>query len=162
MGDYRERSQHGASAIEFVLVFPLLFALFYAVAGYGLSMVLYEAMVHAASDAARAALDVDWRAVCPPPTDGACIQQAVTERARNEVGDRLKWLPPTIQHAVLGANNGNVEVQVENGETLRVVVRHNDFQKNGFVPAISLPVIGDIPRLPAQLVAEGRVSLGGS
>lgn len=152
--------QRGAAGIEFALIFPLLFGIFYAVVGYGLTMTLVESMTNAASEGGRAAIAVDWQAVCPPPTDSACVQALVTDTVRDTVGDRLQWLPASMRTAVLGIDNSNVQVLVEGGTLLRVVVVHNDFRNNGFVPVISLPVLGDIPRVPAVLNVEARVSLG--
>ena len=157
----RRVSRHrGAAGIEFALIFPLLFALFYAVVGYGLTMTLVESMTSAASEGGRAALAVDWQSACPPPTNSACVQTLVQTTVRQEVGDRLQWLPAAMRTQVLGINNSNVQVTVEPGNVLSVVVRHNDFRNNGFVPVITLPVLGDIPRVPAVLDVEARVALG--
>lgn len=151
--------QRGAAGIEFALVFPLLFALFYAVVGYGLTMTLIESMTNAASEGARVALAVDWQAACPPPTDSACIQDAVTETVQASVAEQLDWLPPAMKDAVLGVDGEAVEVLVED-DTLIVVLDHPDFENNGFVPVIQLPLLGSIPAVPATLAVEARVSLG--
>lgn len=155
----RPARQRGAAGIEFALAFPILFTLFYAVVGYGLTWTLVESMTNAATEGARAALAVDWRAACPPPTDSACVQTAVTAQVREAVGDRLQWLPADMHTAVLGMDNSNVQVTVD-GTTLSVVVQHNDFKNNGFVPVIHLPPVGDIPSVPQVLNVEARVSLG--
>jgi Flp pilus assembly protein TadG len=152
--------QRGAAGIEFALIFPLLFALFYAVVGYGLTMTLIESMTNAASEGSRVALAVDWQNACPPPTDSTCIQAAVTDVVRDSVGEQLAWLPPTMKTAVLGADNGNVQVLIEEGSTLVVVLEHPDFANNGFVPVIQLPLLGNVPAVPAVLTVEARVSLG--
>lgn len=154
------RRQRGAAGIEFALIFPLLFGIFYAVVGYGLTMTLVESMTHAAAEGGRAALAVDWQAACPPPTDSACVQALVTETVQTTVGENLEWLPASMKTAVLGIDNSNVQVTVEDGTTLHVVVVHDDFKNNGFVPVITLPVIGDIPSVPAVLNVEALVSLG--
>lgn len=50
------RKQRGASAIEFALVFPLFFLIFYAIITYGLIMVAQQSVTLAAAEGARAAL----------------------------------------------------------------------------------------------------------
>ncbi|GGB97797.1 hypothetical protein GCM10007205_03850 [Oxalicibacterium flavum] len=53
---FRIRRQQGASAIEFALVFPLFFLIFYAIITYGLILVAQQSVTLAAAEGARAAL----------------------------------------------------------------------------------------------------------
>ncbi len=52
----RMHRQQGASAIEFALVFPLFFLIFYAIITYGLILVAQQSVTLAAAEGARAAL----------------------------------------------------------------------------------------------------------
>lgn len=49
-------TQRGASAIEFALVFPVFFMIFYAIISYGLIMVAQQSISLAAAEGARAGL----------------------------------------------------------------------------------------------------------
>lgn len=47
------RAQRGATAIEFALVFPLLFGVFWAIISYALPFFLYQVMNYAVAEASR-------------------------------------------------------------------------------------------------------------
>lgn len=51
------RAQSGASAIEFALVFPLFFVIFYGIISYGLIFVAQQSLTLATEEGARAALN---------------------------------------------------------------------------------------------------------
>jgi len=52
----KTRHQEGSAAIEFALVFPLFFLIFYGIITYGLIMVAQQSVTLAAAEGARAAL----------------------------------------------------------------------------------------------------------
>ncbi|WP_293780034.1 TadE/TadG family type IV pilus assembly protein [uncultured Oxalicibacterium sp.] len=52
----KKKNQKGASAIEFALVFPLFFLIFYAIISYGMIFVAQQSLTMAAAEGARAAL----------------------------------------------------------------------------------------------------------
>lgn len=52
----KSRHQDGTAAIEFALVFPLFFLIFYGIITYGLIMVAQQSVTLAAAEGARAAL----------------------------------------------------------------------------------------------------------
>jgi Flp pilus assembly protein TadG len=60
--------QRGAAAIEFAIVFPLFFMIFYGIITYGLIFVAQQSLTLAAQEGARAAL----RAATANPGDVAC------------------------------------------------------------------------------------------
>ncbi|GLU34854.1 TadE family protein [Trinickia caryophylli] len=53
----RPRGERGSTAVEFALVFPLLFAVFYGVATFSLIFVAKQSLTLAAEEGARAALN---------------------------------------------------------------------------------------------------------
>ncbi|MEL0027717.1 MAG: TadE family protein [Perlucidibaca sp.] len=53
------RAQRGATAIEFAIVFPLLFGVFWAIISYALPFFLYQVMNHATAETSRYALRID-------------------------------------------------------------------------------------------------------
>lgn len=56
----RTRTQRGATAIEFAMVFPLFFAILYAIVTFSVILVAQQNLTLAASEGARAALN--WQA----------------------------------------------------------------------------------------------------
>ncbi len=53
MQKHRLRKQQGATAIEFSIVFALLFAVFWAIISYAMPFFLFQTMNHAVAEAAR-------------------------------------------------------------------------------------------------------------
>ncbi|MBR8059271.1 TadE/TadG family type IV pilus assembly protein [Burkholderia dolosa] len=81
------RSQRGATAVEFAIIFPLFFVISYAILCFGMIFVIQQSLTFAATEGARAGLsyaaDLDARMANARTT------------ARNVVG----WLnvgPPTV------------------------------------------------------------------
>ncbi|MCW3695179.1 MULTISPECIES: TadE/TadG family type IV pilus assembly protein [Burkholderia] len=50
------RRQRGATAVEFAIVFPLFFVIFYAILSFGMIFVIQQSLTLAASEGARAGL----------------------------------------------------------------------------------------------------------
>lgn len=142
------RTQSGAAAIEFALVFPLLIAMVYGGLVYSYVYLLQQSINFAAQQGAQAAL-----AVVP------------TSNSANDAGQRLAkanvvalatltWLPASQQSRVSTAASG--------GCTLPGGVNGFIYQVNfdlggggGLFPALAaLPFgLGSIPPLPSSLVA---------
>jgi Flp pilus assembly protein TadG len=148
------RAQAGAAAIEFALLFVLFFVVFYALVSYGMAMLLKESFQHAAEEGARSAIAVDNLAFA---STGA-YQGQVNTRVRATVGNALAWLPSGIKNQVLGAANGNVQ-PTWSGSTLTVTVIYTGYTANPPIPVLTFPVIGQVPRLPADLVGRAVIEL---
>jgi Flp pilus assembly protein TadG len=67
----RARTQRGATAVEFAMVFPLFFAILYAIVTFSVIFVAQQNLTLAASEGARAALN--WQA-------NSSMQSALTAR----------------------------------------------------------------------------------
>lgn len=87
--------QRGATAVEFALVFPLFFLIFYAIVTFGLIFAVQQNLTLAATEGARAALNY---------IPAATPQAALTSRADaacHTVLSLTQWLPnmskPTCQ-----------------------------------------------------------------
>ncbi|WP_081077201.1 TadE/TadG family type IV pilus assembly protein [Burkholderia pseudomultivorans] len=52
----RWRHQRGATAVEFAIVFPLFFVIFYAIVSFGMIFVIQQSLTFAVSEGARASL----------------------------------------------------------------------------------------------------------
>lgn len=146
------KKQRGASAIEFSLVLPVFLALMYAVVSYSTVFLLIQSFTYASEDALRAAVAVD----CDGLTSQQCIDNRITPAVRAQVVTSLDWLPPSVKSIVLGSAGEEVVVNCA-GETCTVEVRYDNYATNPLIPAVSLPAIGTIPRVPQHLI--GRASL---
>lgn len=146
--------QSGAAAIEFALLFVLFFVMFYALVSYGMAMLLQSSFQHAAEEGARSALAVDNLAFA---SNGA-YQGQVETQVRATVGTSLAWLPAGIKNQVLGAANANVQPSWS-GNTLTVTVIYTGYTANPPMPILNFPVIGQVPRLPADLAGRAVITL---
>jgi Flp pilus assembly protein TadG len=145
-GPSQPRSQRGAAAVEFAFVFPVLFLLIYGVIVYSYIFVLQESINFAAQQAAEAAVAVE--------PDAAGYDALATAQARAMASRALQWLPQSQQARVLGETGDKVEVTFGNaGDSDFVQVRLR-FSLPGLFPVLNLPIVGEVPRLPPQLVAQ--------
>lgn len=147
--------QCGAAAIEFALLFILFFVVFYALVSYAFAMMLQESFQHAAEEGARAAIAVDSLAFA----SNADYQSAVETQAGTMVGNSLAWLPNGVKDQVLGVGNANVQMGWAGANTLTVTVIYAGYGANPVIPALTFPGIGQVPRLPADLVGYAVIDL---
>jgi Flp pilus assembly protein TadG len=147
------RKQNGAAAIEAALLFVIFFTLFYAIVSYSMPLLMMQAFHHAASSGARAAVAVD------PAT--ADYEGVVEARVRTVVGELLDWLPPAAHSAVLGEGNAKVLVQFDQPSAgmLTVTVQFLGYTSNPLIPILKFPLVGDVPKLPPDLIARAVVQL---
>ena len=144
--------QRGASAIEFSLIFPVFLALIYSIVTYSTVFMLIQAFTYASEDALRSALAVD----CDGLTNQQCIDDRITPAVREQAVNSLSWLPAAAKSQVLGTDGDAVVVSCS-GDTCTVEIRYNNYASNPLIPAITLPAIGTVPRIPQNLI--GRASL---
>ncbi len=139
----------GAVAVEFALVFPILFLLVYGVVVYAYVFVIHESINYAAQEAAIAAVTVS------PETEGYI--SAVEVRARATALAALSWMPADQLNRVLGSGGEKAEVKfapVGDSNGVQVTLRFHLKEPAPLFPVISLPMVGDVPRLPNQIVAQ--------
>jgi Flp pilus assembly protein TadG len=149
------QSQHGAVAIEFVMLFLLFFGLFYAMVNYAIVMLMQSAFVHAAEEGARAAIAIDRLAYA---NNQAYLGNGVDPRVRSVVGDALNWLPAKPKDKVLGAGNSQVQLTM-NGSQLTVRVVYSGYANDPLIPMLTLPIIGQIPKVPTDLAGTAVIEL---
>jgi Flp pilus assembly protein TadG len=149
------QSQQGAVAIEFVMLFLLFFGLFYATVNYAIVMLMQSAFVHAAEEGARAAIAVDRLAYA---NNQAYLGNGVDPRVRSVVGDSLNWLPAKPKDKVLGAGNSQVQLSM-NASQLTVRVVYRDYANDPMIPVLTLPIIGQIPKVPTDLAGTAVIEL---
>lgn len=151
--------QRGATAVEFALVFPMLFVLFYSVVVYSYLFVLQESISFAAQESAAAAHRVN-------PIGNTDFDTTVTTQVRERAAEVLAWLPETQQNRVLGsascAGGNSTESGIEvciNGAT-NVVTVNLRFNVDGLFPVMRMPLLGELPPMPDLLVGSGTALVG--
>jgi len=133
------RAERGVVAIEFALVFPILFAIFYAAVTYGFVFMLNQAMVFAAEEGARSAVRV---------ADPAKVEAEVEK----VVDDRLAWMPAWARDAR--------EVSVSGPDAEGRVTVDLEFPGSSLPLApLVLPGIGEVPRIPDRFRARADIVL---
>ena len=143
--------QAGVAAIEFALLFVLFFAIFYALVSYAVTMLLQQSFTHAAAEGARAAVAVD------PLTysNSTDFNSAVETRVKSTIDEALAWLPAKAKTEVTGEN-----VQIDwSGSTMTVRVVYSGYATDPMMPVLSLPFIGNVPKLPTDLAGSATITL---
>lgn len=147
------RRQRGAAAIEFALVFLLFFVLFYAIVAYSLAMLLMQGLTQAAEEGVRAAIAVDPLSY----TTEAAYETAVGTTAKNRVSSALSWLPSKAKQQIV--TDDHIAVTVV-GSIVTVTVTYPNYATNGLVPTLTIPFVGAVPKVPADLVGQASLQIG--
>ena len=114
----RRRGEHGAAAVEFALIAPLLLLLVFGMVQYGLYFWSAQGASNAAREAARRAAVGDY------PT---CVEFEADVRARI---DSLGDAPGAEIGRTYAKGPGNVKAGVEVGDVVTVEVDFNTFDLN--------------------------------
>lgn len=133
--------QRGAAAIEFALVFVLFFMVFYGTVSYSLPLLMVQAFNHASAEAVRRAI-----ALQPGAADYGTEARAV-------VAQQLGWLPGSARSRLL------IEAAAPGADGVFTVRIRYPYRQFPLVPFLSLPGVGEIPRLPDELVASASIRL---
>ena len=154
----KPNAQRGAAAIEAALMFVIFFSLFYAIVSYSLPLLMVQAFNHAAASGARAGVAVEPQTEqCGNGSNLAAYTACVDNRVREVVGDTLAWLPASASNEVL---NENIDIDFdEANDLLNVTVSFTGYRDNPLIPTLTLPGIGDVPRLPQDLTGSASVML---
>ncbi|WP_227242550.1 TadE/TadG family type IV pilus assembly protein [Paraburkholderia caribensis] len=141
---HARRRQRGASAVEFALVFPLFFMIFYAIVTFSLIFVAQQSLTLAAEEGARAALNYQQaqtvNAALDNRTAAACTAAA---NLANWLAAKAKcdasWAPCTFDGTM---------------RCVTVTLTYN-YQSYPLVPPVPLFDVA----LPAQLTSSAMVQL---
>lgn len=140
--------QRGASAIEFALIFPLLFIIFYGAVTYGLIFVAQQSITLAAAEGARAALRQ------------ATNETVRTTNARNAAigtGSAAAWLTSRITFTGTLLANCPYNTVPATVRCYQVTVSYLNYRTNPLVPLILGPLIGVV--VPDQLSSTAIVQI---
>jgi Flp pilus assembly protein TadG len=146
--------QRGAVAIEFALVLGLFIALLYAIISYAFVFMFIQCFTYASEDGLRAAIAVD----CVGLTSTQCRDNRIAPAVRAQAVNSLSWLPAQVAAKVLGTNGANVDVNCDSS-SCEAVISYDNYRDSPILPIITLPVIGDVPRLPQDLVGRARLHM---
>ncbi|MCO7518920.1 MULTISPECIES: TadE/TadG family type IV pilus assembly protein [unclassified Pseudomonas] len=141
------RQQKGAAAIEFVAVFMVFFAVFYGLVSYALPMLMLQSFNQASSEAVRRCVAVD-----PSSQTYALDVQGL---ARQVIGQQLAWMPSALGFSVIT----DTRVSVGADKVLTVVIDYPRERLTRVLPTLVLPVVGEVPKLPARLQAQASLQL---
>lgn len=132
--------QTGGAAIEFAIVFPVFFMIFYAIVTYGLIMVAQQSITLAAEEGARAAL----RYSATGPEDNA----------RAAALNSAAWLADRLDEPLVERIDCSYDTSAN---CYRVTVTYPDYQENPLVPLILGPLMGVI--VPERLSSTAVVQV---
>ncbi|WP_411390413.1 TadE/TadG family type IV pilus assembly protein [Pseudomonas sp. MPB23] len=139
------RTQKGAAAIEFALVFGIFFAVFYGLVSYSLPLLLMQSFNQAAAEAVRQAMAVD------PVAAGTAYPTQVTQRAKDTAVAQLNWIPAGFQFSSDYISATYV------GTTLTVAISYPSANLYAVFPALVVPGVGTVPNLPTTLSARSSL-----
>lgn len=161
--DMRKQTVHqrGVATIELALVFTLIFGLLWAIISYTFPLVLMQAMNRAVAEAARVGATVN-----PDDTDVAGYESAVKAVAAFELESQMSWLPPGWVSPMSPSSQTNITfvsgaacTGARTNCILTVRLVYPNYTTNPIVPVITLPVVGQVPRVPLNLEAVSSVAL---
>lgn len=139
------KSQTGAVAIEFALVFIIFFAVFYGLISYSLPLVMMQSFNQATAEAVRRSVAVD------PNTPN--YSTVVINTANATLTQQLSWVPPVF-NLVVGVDTST---QYSGTGLLTVQVSYPVSKLNQVMPFLLLPGIGPVPSLPSHLTATSSL-----
>ena len=140
------RKQKGAAAIEFAAVFVIFFGVFYALVSYSLPLLMMQSFNAATSEAVR-------RSVALSPTINN-YSSLIVSQAQGVLSQQLDWMPATLAQDVKQYTYVTYTAGV-----LKASIAYPKENLHQILPVLSLPVVGEIPRLPTYLSAEASLQL---
>ncbi len=146
-------NQKGVVVIELALVFPLLFAMVWAIISYALPLILMQNMQQAVAAATRVAASVPVNAV----NHQNQVRSVVTVELQNQLG----WLPASWISPLDIAGSNRVSFSAaatcpvqRPACQLTIELRYANYASQPIIPGLVLPGIGQVPQLPVDLVAR--------
>lgn len=153
------RQVRGVVTIEFLMLFPLIVAMLYGAAVYGIVFFSQYRMQDAVQRAVDAGLYVDRSAYpCDNPGGGECtssaLVSAVESRAQTALTSLVSGLP--LKGISVGGNACTVQSLNNNVEMLRCTLTYN--QVGSIVPVMSFGFLGTFPPLPNKLEVDAHAA----
>lgn len=139
------KCERGSVAIEFAIVFPIFFMIFYAIVSYGLVLVAQQSITLAAAEGARAAV----RFAVDDATRSRNAQNAATGS-----GSTASWLSGHLTFSGTTLAACPYDAGATPGRCYRVTVTYPNYAQDPLVPQM----VGAIP-LPDQLSSSAMAQL---
>jgi Flp pilus assembly protein TadG len=140
--------QKGAAAIEFAAVFVIFFAVFYGLVSYSLPLLMMQSFNAAATEAVRRAVAIDPSIVGYP----AAVQKVATDTLTSQ----LAWMPTALAFNV----STDAKATYDTGtKQLLVTITYPQSKLTNVLPTLVLPLIGQVPNLPTNLIASASLQL---
>lgn len=144
----RRKLSRGVVSLEFVLIFPILVALVYGAAGYGVLFFNKAQMQVAVDRAAAAVFSLDRRASADFTQDASeysnQVLEVMSQRLPSAAGERI------VQRDCVVASDGGVELLEC---TLTATAG-----ESSFLPQVNVFGLGRFPPLPDALTARSVVA----
>lgn len=149
------KKQKGTATIELALVFGLLFGLLWGVISYTFPLILLQTMNRAVAES--------MRVVATVPTTTADYQTAVRNIAVQELSAQMQWLPSSWTAALNLTKTDNIQFLTNAACTssrpsclVAITLTYQNYKQQPIVPSITLPFIGEVPRLPNNLESSAQ------
>jgi Flp pilus assembly protein TadG len=142
----RAHRQRGVAALEFVLVFPIFFLVFYAIITYGLILIAQQSITLAASEGARAA--IRYAATPSARTTNAQLAATGPGSVASWLGNRITFTGTLLAACPYNANGGTC---------YQVTVTYANYRQNPLVPLMLGSLIGVL--VPSQLSSSAVVQI---
>lgn len=141
--------QRGAVAIEFAMIFTVLFGVFWLILAYSLPFFIYQVMSHAASESARSALHLDYTTQSDAQITAATLGVLTTQ---------LGVLPTAASTSILASQQISIDNSVPKQKILTVTVTYGGcntttYRSTCLIPPLSIGNLGSIPNLPPFTIA---------
>ncbi|RQO35028.1 pilus assembly protein TadE [Herminiimonas sp. KBW02] len=144
------KKNNGAAAIEFALVFPLFFVIFYAIITYGLIFVAQQSITLAAAEGARAALR--FAADDTARSTNATNAAIGADSAAYWLAPRLTVVNTLSACPYSSAANNNTGVRC-----YRVTVTYAGYTQNPLVPLLLGPLMSVV--VPDKLESTAIIQI---
>lgn len=149
-------SSRGVASLELALVFTLVFAFLWAIVSYLFPLMLLQSLNAATAEAVRAVARV--------PLTTTDYQIAVRNQAVAVLESELSWLPDAWVARIDPSATNNVTFgtdpacsMVRPSCRITISLRYENYLNNPIVPAITLPVVGQLPKLPVDIASEADI-----
>lgn len=162
--------QRGAAAMEFALVFPVIFLLLYGVMSFGALLYVQIAVSRAVQDGARSVVLVpdpsggqsrDYTPVIGQVLESLAASALAPPGSNGSFVARRAWLEANVRSRVIVAE-GNCAATAASGLCATITLRfpYSDADGTRLLPSISLPMVGGTEAwLPDTLSSSATVRL---
>lgn len=144
------RTERGAIALEFLFLFPLVIAMLYAAAAYGMLFFGKYEMQSVVDQAASSALRVDRSSLSENDLSGQIV---VTAKATLEQA----WASKS-ESLTSGTDSRDCEVVESAGISFLTCAISRNNQEAPMVPQLTFGFLGKFPPMPAAMRAEATMA----